>query len=243
MKLISINQKTAILGMLAATITASSASITVDTVGVINPRGRTISEATDNSLTVTTFATTIADAFANNTGGVWNFDGPDFDVTAGETITLNFGTSLTNSLVLTMSGAPTGIDQSTSMTQAADETTSGDYQMGLAGTDTGTLTRTFTPDTPLLTVGIFSTDRNDATRVGFLTVTYQDTTTASTSGANANNAFFHGLSGTVDNPIVSFSLSQNNYVRYDDLGFVVVPEPSAALLGGFGLLALLRRRR
>lgn len=55
-----------------------------------------------------------------------------------------------------------------------------------------------------------------------LTVTYRDNTTASTSGANADNVYFHGLSGTAANPIVSFALSQNDFVHYDDLGFIVV---------------------
>ena len=109
--------------------------------------------------------------------------------------------------------------------------------------------RTFIPSAPLLTVGIFNTDRNDAARLPVLTVTYQDNSVASTSGANANEVFFHGLSGTALNPIVSFSISQNAFVRYDDLGFVVaspVPEPSsAAALGGLVAMgfAALRRRR
>lgn len=34
-----------------------------------------------------------------------------------------------------------------------------------------------------------------------------------------------------------------NRIIFDDVSFAVIPEPSAALLGGLGLLALLRRRR
>ena len=42
----------------------------------------------------------------------------------------------------------------------------------------------------MLTLGIFSTDRNDAGRTPVLTVTFLDNTTASTSGANAEQHVF-----------------------------------------------------
>jgi uncharacterized protein (TIGR03382 family) len=35
----------------------------------------------------------------------------------------------------------------------------------------------------------------------------------------------------------------DEYAAVDDVTLTVIPEPSAALLGGLGLLALLRRRR
>lgn len=230
--------------VLASGSFTQAASITVDAVGVVNTNAKTIFEATGNSLNATTFASDIATAFGNNTGGVWNFDGAAFNVANGETVTLNYGASLANSLVLTYTegvGA-NGINQGAT----AGEPTSGSFLLGLGG---NAATRTFVPSAPLLTVGIFNTDRNDAGRLPVLTVTYQDNSVASTSGANANDVFFHGLSGTSLNPIVSFAISQNNFIRYDDLGFVVaspVPEPSsAAALGGLVAMgfAALRRRR
>lgn len=216
---------------------ASAASINVNTVGAVNGNVLPVLEATGNSLNVGTFASVVGTAFANNTGGVWNFDGDPYTVNAGETVTLNYGVSLANSLVLTVGG--NGINQSANPTEA----TSGGTVMGLNG---DAVPRTFSLNTPLLTLGIFNTDRNGADRFPVLTVTYQDTTTASTSGANADNTYFHGLSGTLANPIVSFTLSQNNFVRYDDLGFVVaaVPEPGTAALVGLGLaLSVAMRRR
>lgn len=226
------------IGILAASIAAASAASYVDdTVGVVNANGRVVLEATGNSLTLAQFTVDMATAFANNTGGVWDFDGTAFSVENGETVTLNYGTSLNSNLVLTLSG--NNINQSFQ----GGEATSGSAVLGLGGDAT---TRTFTPDKPLLTIGFINTDRGDASRIPVLTVTFQDSTTASTSGANADNWYFHGLSGTEANPITSFSISQNNFVRYDDLGVVVVPEPSSALLlasAGIGLAAQRRRRK
>ncbi|HSH96139.1 MAG TPA: LamG-like jellyroll fold domain-containing protein, partial [Roseimicrobium sp.] len=173
---------------------SNAPNVNVNTVGTLNGNNKTILEATGNSLTSATFASNIATAFANNTGGVWNFDGAAFTVTSGQTITLKYGTALTNSLVLAMTegAGATGINQAS----IAGEPTSGNFELGLGS---NAATRTFTPDKPLLTVGIFNTDRNAAGNIPVLTVTYQDNTTASTSGANADNVYFHGLSGTVAN--------------------------------------------
>ena len=198
------------------------ANLIVNTVGTLNGNGQTFLEATGNSLNEATLAANIATAFANNAGGVWNFDGTYFNVTSGQTIALTYGTSQANSLILTLTegAGANGINQSSVGT---GEATSGSTTLGLAGNGA---TRTFTPNKPLLTVAIFNTDRNDATRIPVLTVTYQDNTTASTSGANANNVYFHCLSGTESNPIVSFAISQNNYIRYDDLAFIVAKPPA-----------------
>lgn len=228
----------ALVGILAASIdSAPAASIIVNTVGTVNGNGKTILEATGNSMNSTLFASDIATAFANDTGGVWDFDGANFGVNVGETVTLNYGTSLANSVVFTLSSG-SGINQG----NIASEATSGTTELGLAADAS---TRTFTLSTPMTTIGIFNLDRNDASRTSVLEVTFLDDTTASTSGANADDTYFHSLSATGTNYIKSFSLTQNNFVRYDDLGFVVasVPEPSRALLLMLGATGLLVRRR
>lgn len=228
----------AMVGIAAASIDSTpAASILANTVGTMNGNGKTIFEATGNTVTSTTFASDIASAFATDVGGVWNFDGDSFGVNPGETITLNYGASLANSLVLTLGGSQ-GINQGIT----DGEPTSGGGLLGLSGDAS---TRTFTPSAGLLELGIFNTDRNDSGRLPVLTVTFLDSTTASTSGANANDVYFHGFKTTIDNPIVSFSISQSNFVRYDDLGFVVassVPEPSRTLLLVIGAAGLLVHR-
>ena len=230
----------------AALILASSsfthaASIVVNTVGTMNGNARTITEATGNSFTATTFATNMTTAFANNTGGVWNFDGTAFNVANGETITLNYGVSQANNVVMTLS-ATNSINQG----GVAGEATSGATQMGLNGDGS---TRTFTPSKPLVSIGIFSLDRNTAATTSSISVTFLDNTTASTSGANGDFTYFQGLSASGTNYIKSFSINQSNFIRYDDLGFVVasaVPEPASAAtlvgLAAVGFVALRRRR-
>ncbi len=229
----------AVVGILAASIhSAPAASIIVNTVGTVNENGRTILEATGNSMNSTTFASAITTAYANDTGGVWNFDGANFGVNAGETITLNYGASQANSVILGLSGT-NGINQG----NVVGEATSGSFELGLGGDAS---TRVFTLSTVMSSIGIFSLDRNDASRTSVLSVTFLDNTTASTAGANADNTYFQILSATGTNYIKSFSLTQNNFIRYDDLGFVVAssaPEPSRALLLMLGATGLLVRRR
>jgi hypothetical protein len=235
----------ALLGSIAA---ASATSITVNTVGVVNGNGHTILESTGNSLTETAFALSLTTAFANNTGGVLDFDSfgssgfpNNWAVNTGETLTANYGTSQANTEVLNISGS--GINQGAFSTA---EATSSSTAMGLQG-NAGT--RTFTLSVPLLDVGVFVGNRGDSSRTSVLTVTYLDNTTASTSGANAGPAagsnYFEDLAGTANNPIVSFSLAQNNFIRYDDLSFIVapVPEPGTMALAAMGGAALLFWRR
>lgn len=230
-----------IAGILAASIAAAgAANYSTITVGTINGNVKTLIESTASTVTSTIFASDIATAFSDNTGGVWNFDTTNFGVASGETVTLSYGTSQLNSLVLSLTegAGGAGINQGTD----AGNATSGATFMGMGGSS---VTRTFTLGTPLLELGIISINRFDASRTASLSVTFLDTTTLSTSAAPGDNWYFHGFKTTAENPIVSFSLNQPaGLMRYDDLGFVTVPEPSsAALLGLVGFGAFIRRRR
>ena len=232
-----------LLGTIAA---ASATSFSTSTVGVLNPNNHTILESTGNSLTESAFASSLTTAFANNTGGVWNFDNPGGmgTVNVGNTITLSYGVSQSSSLVMTLGGQDINTGFNTT-----SEATSSSQQMGLSADAS---TRTFTLNTSLLNIGVFVGNRGDSSRTTVLSVTYLDHTTASTSGANggptAGSNYFEDLAGTALNPIVSFSLAQSNFVRYDDLAFIVapVPEPgtiSLAIAGGLSLSFMIARRR
>ncbi len=220
-------------GSLLLLSSAHAASVIFDTKGDINTNERTILEATGNSHTWQQFNTSVGAAFTNGTGGVANPAEESPDIVADDTITLNYGAS--NSLVMTMT-----VGNTFKVETRAGEATSGDLVFAY---NVNAGIRTFTLDTPLLALGIFNTDRGNSGRNPQLIVNYQDGTSAETSGASADAWYFHSLSGTAANPIVGFSLSQSAFVRWDDLGFIAIPEPSTALLGGLGLLALLRRRR
>ncbi len=104
------------------------ATITVNTVGTLNGNGKTFLEATGNSLNEATLAANIATAFANNAGGVWDFEGPNFNLLDGETVVLTYGTSQANSLVLTVNNGG-GIDSNQSNNPG--EATSGSNCIGL----------------------------------------------------------------------------------------------------------------
>jgi len=220
----AVSHKIAIVGILAASIAAAdAASTTVTTVGTINGNNKTVLAATGNSLSYATFSNSIATAFASDCGGVWNFES-SFSVNVGETITLNYGTTQSRSLVLTLTSGGNIANQSPS-----GEATSGVNVEALSGNSSP---RVYTPDKPLSAVAIFNSNRGDSSRIPVLTATFMDGTTASTSGANAAAVYFHELSATGTNYITSFSISQNNFVRYDDLAFIDTNSPPSALTVG-----------
>jgi len=117
---------------------------------------------------------------------------------------------------------------------------------------------TFSFVTGLSSVGITVLSRNSSRTIQ-ATVTYFETGTGVISselvsaGAGVDDTFF-GFTAPVGKTIQSLKVEAtatgstedpvNYFFAVDDLGYVIaVPEPSAACLGGLGLLAMFRRRR
>ena len=213
----AVNHKIAIVGILAASIAGASAtSFSTAAVGTVNGNNLAFTAATGHSNTFTAFTNNLANAFATNSGGVWNFDGSSWSLSSGETVTLSYGAAQTNNLVLTF------------FTGNADAISQGNPSSATSGTtelteNGGSTDRVFTPSKPLKAVSLFNLSRGDASRTAILTVTYLDNTTATTSGGNGGAVFFHELEANPTNPIVKFAIKNSNLNRYDDMGFIIAP--------------------
>lgn len=79
------------------------------------------------------------------------------------------------------------------------------------------------------------------------TVTNSEISGLNPNGTNAGLAFgwnnVKSVSGVISFDFASGASATSNIVDFKALSITQIPEPSAALLGGLGLLALLRRRR
>jgi hypothetical protein len=185
--------------------------------------------------------TDVLAAYNNNTGGVWTFDTSFVGAASGDTFSLSYGVSQTSTLLLTYTdNTGGGVNQGGGNAVYA----SGSNFLGLGGG--APFTRTFTPDQPLQSIGIFELNRGDAGRLFTFSATFADNTVLTTGTGNGGTTFWNGFTATGTNYITSFSISgTGGLTRYDDMAFVVaVPEPSsAALLGLVGFGAILRRRR
>ena len=105
-----------------------------------------------------------------------------------------------------------------------------------------------------MTTGALTTYSNDGAGVTNQTVsTVNLTFDATVVKTESPDRIMYGVkigsaitaSGTTINVFVDNLTGGDSATRtwYDGVGFEAVPEPSAALLGGLGFLALLRRRR
>ncbi|OYV04763.1 MAG: hypothetical protein CFE26_15145, partial [Verrucomicrobiales bacterium VVV1] len=69
------------------------------------------------------------------------------------------------------------------------------------------------------------------------------TTTSTFNGISLSYTDTSGLVTEFDHLALGFGSAWGGTKYIDDVRVTIVPEPSAALLGGLGMLALLRRRR
>lgn len=251
---------TAALSVTAMLMSATAQAVTLPTTGIYDEnvtQTNTVDQITtpdpDQNLTSVEFTALVASAFAANRGGVINFDSvtaPTTIIASGSTgrnFSATYGISQADTLTFTDTSTFTGpllvqTGVTTPISGPNFLSTSAGFSFRLAFSD------------PLLAFGITVLDREATTgnRTLNLTFTLQDSSTVSISDAvgaggapgEANDDTFFGYRATPGNGIVSANFAASNFQRYDDLGFIVIPEPaSLALVGLGGLLMLGRTRR
>ncbi len=246
------------LTLLAVGLIAGStfaANINVDAVGVYDENtvqtNAVDTEAGGNSSTLAQFTTDVANAFDADLGGVIDFNGPSGTLAPSDTLTVSFGTTLSNTVVLTnINSGSEKIGQSFSNRTAI----SGDNAAHLtAGTDGSTGRNDFEfslSGTEVIELGVTVLSRSGLAGSAIFTVTLDDATTLSTSSSSlsasngGDDTFFH-LAATSGRYITAFKvdLSGSNYfIGIDDIGFITVPEPASMALIGLGGLMMIRRR-
>jgi len=249
-----INRLTA--GIVSAMLTVSAAHAAtftaVDTYDEQTTNLYTITgEASGNNITAAAFSTAVSDAFTAGAGGVLNFDNADlpgqstsFAVTfGGGSQTLNITSDNTHSTAA--NGDAVGVTG-----------LSGLQHLGAGGS------YTLTFDIPLTAFALSAVSRSTTQPDVTMTVNLDDGTTVNlgtetiTSTVVSGNFdpgeaenwtptnIFFGYQGSAANPIVSVSVTQSTFSRYDDLGFVtVVPEPASGAVVLTALVMMLIPRR
>ncbi|MEX2607047.1 MAG: PEP-CTERM sorting domain-containing protein [Kiritimatiellia bacterium] len=219
----------------------------------------------DDSETTYTAANMQADItanFANGLGGVINFDNdPDDALDTAGTVVTSYGTDKTLTLSTASVTFATGLGTAGSRTPISGDATAS-HMLSVQGVATVDLTLSGSGLLPGEVVSAFGftvlsrTTSGGLPRLGTLTVTYSDLSTASSdfsyAGAAGTNDTFVGYSAPSGLGISSFTLDLNrdytpasgdSFTSIDDFGFVTIPEPSSILLLGLGLASALFLRR
>jgi len=242
-------------------VSAFGSAVTVNTVGAYDPLDTnpslTISDAASNALTngisLANFKPLVSSAFANDTGGVWNGEpgsGASGDITMGgnygdgaaNAITANYGTSESHTLNFYRSDGSGGFSPNNNTSNLV---ISGQAYIGFSTAAEPTIT--FSQG--LSALGFTMIGRG-ASRTVTLTATLDDATTIVSSAetidsSNAPGPIFFGFTAPAGRTIVSLKEHEasNGFVRFDDLGFVVAPEPGSIGVLALSAIGLVRRRR
>ena len=205
------------------------------TVGVINPdagtNGLTVVDSpanvgNANFLTLSSMGSLMTTEFANNNGGVINWDTAQGWTGTGTSFDAVYGTSGSKTLTISLAapidgGAPTAFGQNSGNGTTA--TSSSTYLAFSGGSGAGT------PVTFNFSKGLSAWGITQLSRPGDRTVTMSftlanasvinyvpDTVTNTSSTLN-----WYGIQVSSSNPIMSVTIISNGFVRYDDMAFVV----------------------
>jgi hypothetical protein len=204
-----------------------------------------------SNVSVAQFTTDVLAAFNADAGAVVDFEGAA--LTTEKTFDVTYGVSQANTMTVTLTTLAGGVPAFNFQTggDANSVPVSGTQYFGLSsGSDYG-----LTFSTPLVQWGLTALSRTASRTVNSLTITLDDASTyvfsseaiaASTSGINGPDDTFFGYSAPAGRTITSVAIDASSAMRWDEMGFVVVPEPSAILLSGIGILgfvAVWKRRR
>ena len=253
------NTKTVIVGCAAALVLTSTSFAQITTVGVLdpNPNGQTIQNSPANMgnanfVTLSTMSSLMTTAFANNTGGVMNFDNINGWPANGAALsyTISYGTSGSQSLIFGRNDGGGGNTMGSTSGSGTTDVSSGQY---LAFQSSGSpITLTFSQG--LVDWGVTQLNRNSSRDVT-LSFTLADSSVINyalqnqdPSGNNTGALNFYGFQTSAANPLMSVTITANGFTRYDDMAFIVaaVPEPgtlSLAIAGGLSLSFMIARRR
>ena len=202
-------------------------------------------EATGNDITLADFRTLVDNAYDNDAGGVINFD--ELSDTLLNGFTADYGASGTETLTVTVgSNNVPGSGQSGSAWNVRNASGS-NGAISDPKVLRGAFTWDFDFDTGLTAVAGTIIRRSLAGGDVTATVELQDgtrITKVTDQAIGTNTDVFFAYTASAGNPIVSLELANGEFNEFDELGFVIVPEPATlALLGLGGAVMLAGRKR
>lgn len=200
-------------------------------------------------VTLAQFKTDMTDAFANNLGGVVDFDNESLP--SSSSFSATYGQSQGSTLIVTRgsglmstagSQSVTGASVGISASAGPSTPPNGNY-LGFNNTPNGF---TFTFNQPLVQWGVTFLMRSTSHTVSSLVITLDDSSTftfgSETIGTTSDDTFY-GYRAPAGRTISSVVATASALVRLDDMGFIIVPEPSALLTTVIGMIGVLAWRR
>jgi hypothetical protein len=223
-----------------AAVTYTGVGVYDESTTIISPN--TISNQVDTNaaagtgvgtnLSVAQFTTDVLQAFNNNLGGVCDFEGPtitnDIDTSFDVTYGAAQNKTLTVNLTTTSGGTPSNAFETGTANTSLP--VSGIQYFGLStGASYG-----LTFSKPLVAWGLTALSRTNNRTVNSVTITLDDASTyvfgpepitISVAGVNGPDDTFFGYVAPAGRTIVRVAMAPNSSMRWDELGFIVAPDP------------------